>query len=172
MIFVSCISIPGENSVSDRNLAAEYYDLGNKYIETKQYEKALSCFEIVRERIDDTAPIDYQIARTYALLNKWSEAAEIYGQLLALDKDNSTLKESYAYTMYKSGEKEKALQLYAELCDKNPGNERLSKNYEELYNEAFPPEPEEDPESETESETSDDEVSEDNYSDTPAGIEA
>lgn len=160
ILLVSCISIPGENNVSDRNLAAEYYDLGLKYTETKQYDKALQCFEKVRERIEDTAPIDYQIARVYSLSNKWKEASDIFGKLLELDENNSTLKENFAYTLYKSGEKEKALQLYEELCNKNPGNERIESNYKELYDEAYPPEPEEDGELESDSESSEKETAE------------
>lgn len=139
LILFSCISLPGEEKLEEKNKAAEYYEIGLKYIDIKQYDKALSCFQKAREKTDETLQIDYQIARTYALSNKWEQAAESYNNLLALDPDNSTLKENYAYTLYKSGEKEKALQMYAELCEKNPGEERIAQNYEKLYNEAYPP---------------------------------
>lgn len=138
----SCISIPGENSLEDRNLAADYYEIALKYVDLKQYDKALTSLQKAREKTEDTVKIDYQIARTYALSNKWKEAATAFEILLELDPENCSLKEDYAYTLYKSGEKEKALQLYAELLEINKGDERLQKNYQKLYDEAYPPDPE------------------------------
>ena len=122
LVTVSCISLPGERESEQRNLAAEYYDIALQYNELKQYDKALSCFEKAREKADpaDYPKIDYQMARDYALSNKWDKAAGLYGNLLTLDSGNTNLKEAYAYTLYKSGEKEKALQLYAELGKPDP----------------------------------------------------
>lgn len=132
LFLASCISVPGEKTIEDKNLAADYYDVAIKYMDQKQYEKAITCFEKAREKTDETTKIDYQLARAYAMSNKWYQSSELFAKLLELDPDNSTIKENYAYTMYKGGNKEKALQLYAELCDKNPEDERLKNNYETL----------------------------------------
>lgn len=122
MFLFSCISLPGEREAERRNLAAEYYDIAMKYVDQKQYEKALSCFEKAKVLADssDYVKIDYQMARTYALSNKWQEAAGLFESLLQIDPLNSNIKEAYAYTLYKAGEKEKALQIYAELGKTDP----------------------------------------------------
>ncbi|MBQ0166959.1 MAG: tetratricopeptide repeat protein [Treponema sp.] len=140
--FYSCFSVPGEKDVGDRNLAAEYYDLAIKYSDINQYEKALSCLQKARDKADpaDYIKIDYQMARTYTLSNKWNEAYELYEKLLEVDPDNTNLKEALAYITYKKGEKDKALQLYAELCECDPDNERIKKNHSEILNELNPPE--------------------------------
>lgn len=114
--------MPGEKEAEQRNLAAEYYDIALRYVEIKDYDKAVSCFEKARAKADpdDYAKIDYQIARSYALSNKWDKASGLYESLLMLDPDNTNLKEACAYTLYKNGDKEKALQLYAELGKPDP----------------------------------------------------
>lgn len=119
---VSCISLPSETEKEERNLAADYYDIALKYLDTKQYDKALSCFDKARELAApaDYPKIDYQKARTLAFSNKWDESANLFESLLTLDPENSNIKESYAYTLYKAGYKEKALQLYAELGITDP----------------------------------------------------
>lgn len=137
MLFFSCTSIPGEREMEQKNLASEYYDIALKYMELKQYDKALACFQKAREKTDDLTKIDYQIARTYAFQNNWKDASVLFEELLSSDPGNSNLKENLAYTLYKSGQKEKALQLYAELCESLPSDERIQKNYEALTQDAI-----------------------------------
>lgn len=122
MFLFSCISAPGEKDVEKRNIAAEYYDIAMKYVDQKQYDKAVSCFEKARTMAAsaDYVKIDYQMARAYALSNKWKEASDLFGTILEQDPGNSNVKEAYAYTLYKGGDKEKALQLYAELGKPDP----------------------------------------------------
>lgn len=151
MLLTSCLSIPGEKAVEKKKLAADYYDLAVGYVEAKKYDKAITCFEKAREKADkqDVLKIDYQIARTYALSNKWEKSCSLFLELLENDPDNASLKEAYAYTLYKTGMKDEALELYEELCAVYPGDERISKNYEALKKEKEapveePPEPSED----------------------------
>lgn len=108
--------------MENRNIAADYYDIAMKYVDLKQYDKALPCFEKARSlaAVSDYTKIDYQMARAYALSNKWSEAASLFESILIQDPDNSNVKEACAYTLYKAGDKEKALQLYAELGKPDP----------------------------------------------------
>jgi tetratricopeptide (TPR) repeat protein len=121
--------LPGENGRILRNLAKEYYDIGQAYATQNQYEKAISYYELASRSRDFRRPAQYQIARMNALASKWGDAEIAYRALLRSDRTNTDLRTSLAYVLAQGGKLEEAAALYTTLLGENPYNEGLMENY-------------------------------------------
>jgi tetratricopeptide (TPR) repeat protein len=131
LVFLGCKTslIPGETGRILQNLASEYYAIGQGYADLKKYDKAIEYYKLARRDAEFIKPVDYQLARMYALSSKWDEAEKAFGDLLLLDPDNTDLSASLAYISAQSGKLDEAEVAYKTLVEKNPHNEQLLENY-------------------------------------------
>lgn len=78
----------------------QYKSYGIDYLDNGNYEEALSYFdEAIKLGKGEVGPTQYELllykAECLFMLNRYTEAKEIYETLLKIDKNNSTYKELY-----------------------------------------------------------------------------
>lgn len=128
----STLRIPGEERAILRNVAGEYYTLGDGYMEVKNYRKAAECYRLAMRSDDVRDAAFYKLARSYALAQEWDSALSCYGELLARDPSNASLRASEAYVRAMSGDVGGAIPLYEKLAGENPHEEYVQENFTAL----------------------------------------
>ena len=131
--FISCASssfrVPGETKIILNNLAAEYYNVAEGYMEIKKYDKAAEYYKLAMRNEDLYLTAYYKLARSYALSKNWEKANESYEELLKLDPDNSMIKSSLAYITAMRGNVDEAILSYKNLISENPYNENFLETF-------------------------------------------
>ncbi len=95
-----------------REVAAEYYNIGNAFFELGQYEKAIDAYRSALRFDPGLAKADYNLAVTYARMKKLPEAEQLLKKLLADDPANASLMVTLAWTYHLAGTEEQALSQY------------------------------------------------------------
>lgn len=133
LFFFSCstngISIPGEKKILMSNLATEFYNIAEGYMDIKKYDKAAEYYQLAMRDKELNRTAFYKLARSYALAKKWDKATECYTELLRLDPENTMLKTSMAYITAMSGNVDDAILQYKKLLESNPYDENLLESY-------------------------------------------
>ena len=120
----------GSAQVSSETLAAEYYDIANAYYDLKKYDKAIDYYEKTQDLLpEENLTITYNLARIYAIQNKWSSAEQYYSQIFDRDQNNSTIGMAYAYVLAKQGKAMEASALYRGFYERNPADKKLLANF-------------------------------------------
>ncbi len=129
-VFSSCSSfrIPEEEKVILKNIATEYYTLGDGYLEVKNYKKAAECYKLAMRNENLKTAAFYKLARSYALAQDWTLALSCYEELLKKDEKNFSLRSSVAYIKAMSGETDEAILLFGKLIEENPNDEQTQEN--------------------------------------------
>ena len=126
------LSIPGESSVVLKNIVTEYMTIAKAYDDLKKYDKAVEYYQMAINADSENTlgnSAYYNIGHCYAMAGDWKNARTVYEELLKKDEDNTNLKISLAYIDAMSGNLESSCTRYAELCEKNPTDAALLKNY-------------------------------------------
>ena len=126
------LSIPGESSVVLKNIVTEYMTIAKAYDDLKKYDKAVEYYQMAINADSENTlgnSAYYNIGHCYAMAGDWKNARTVYEELLKKDEDNTNLKISLAYIDAMSGNLESSCARYAELCEKNPTDAALLKNY-------------------------------------------
>lgn len=133
LLFSACSSspvhVPGETRVILKNLATEYYNVAEGYMELKKYDKAAEYYALAMRDKDLYMSACYKLARSYALARDWDKAWESYETLLEHDKENSVLRASLAYITAMRGDTDGAIVRYRALLDESPYDESLLESY-------------------------------------------
>jgi tetratricopeptide (TPR) repeat protein len=95
-----------------REIAAEYYNIGNAFFEMGQYEKAINAYRNAVRFDPGLAKADYNLALTYARMKKLPEAEQVLKKLLADDPVNASLMVTLAWTYHLAARDEEALSQY------------------------------------------------------------
>lgn len=120
----------GSPQVSSETLAAEYYDIANAYYDLKKYDKAIEYYEKTQDLLpEENLTITYNLARIYAIQNRWSESEEYYSRIFELDQNNTTIGMPYAYVLAKQGKTMEASALYRGFYERNPVDKKLLANF-------------------------------------------
>lgn len=131
--FNSCSSngllVPGETDIILKNLATEYYNLAEGYMEVKKYDKAAEYYLLSMRNEELYMTSYYKLARSYALAKNWEKAEECYKALLEKDPVNNQIKASLAYISAMSGNTDEAIIQYKKLIEDNPYDENLLESY-------------------------------------------
>lgn len=135
--FSSCstnggFSIPGENDVVVKNLVTEYMNIAKAYDDLKKYDKAIEYYQMAMNADKNKTLMNsayYSIGHCYAMAKDWDNARKVYEGLLEKDGGNTNIKISIAYIDAMSGDLERACGGYKALCEENPTNVSLLKNY-------------------------------------------
>ena len=106
-----------------RELAAEYYNIGNGFLELGQYEKAVQYFRDALRLDPALVKADYNLALTYVRLQRIPDARQTIERLLVDDPQNATLLSALAWAYHKEGRDEDALAQYDRLIAVAPENQ-------------------------------------------------
>jgi tetratricopeptide (TPR) repeat protein len=114
-LVASCVS-----SVPPRDLALEYYNLGNAYFELKKYDKAADYYAKAYTYDNTLEASEYNLAVTYMESGKPEKALPIFQKLFEADPGNAKLTAALAYAYAKSGDSEKAIEVYSKILEYSP----------------------------------------------------
>jgi tetratricopeptide (TPR) repeat protein len=95
-----------------REIAAEYYNIGNAFFELGQYEKAIDAYRSALRFDPALAKADFNLALTYARMKKLPEAEQLLKKLLADDPVNASLMVTLAWAYHLAARDEEALSQY------------------------------------------------------------
>jgi tetratricopeptide (TPR) repeat protein len=105
-----------------REIAAEYYNIGNAFFELGQYEKAIDAYRNALRFDPALVKADYNLALTYARMKKLSEAEQLLKKLLADDPANVTVMSTLAWAYHLAGRDEEAVSQYDAVLAIAPEN--------------------------------------------------
>ena len=117
IILAGCASRPGS-----RDLAIEYYNIGNAFFELGRYEKAMDAYQSSLRLDPGLVKADYNLALTFARMTKIPEAEAILKRLLASDPANVSLMSTLAWAYHLGGRDEEALGQYDAVLALAPEN--------------------------------------------------
>lgn len=132
ILYFSCASssltIPGEKKRVLENLASEYYNIAEAYLDLKNYKKAMEYYDLAMldESIYNQA--FYKKGYAAALAKDWTVAEQIYRELLAQDSKNTNFAIAFAYIVAQKGNLQEASVMYGNLVKENPYDETLAKD--------------------------------------------
>ncbi len=123
LIFGSCVS-----RVSYRELAQEYYNLGNAFFDIGDFERSYEYYTRALELDDSLPATGYNLARLHVQRGEYKEAEEVIARLIMNDPENSLYRETAAYIRFRAGFIDDARERYRALIDEFPGRSRLYYN--------------------------------------------
>ena len=121
--------VPGQNDIILRNLATEYYNVAEAYVDVKNYAKAAEYYKLAMRDEGLYLTAYYKLARSYALAKDWDNALPIYEDLLSRDSENGELAASVAYITAMRGDTDAAFVMYQSLLEDYPSEQRFLENY-------------------------------------------
>ncbi|MCX7024231.1 MAG: tetratricopeptide repeat protein [Spirochaetes bacterium] len=101
---------------SARDLAMEYYNLGNEYLALGRWDKAGEYYDKAIRYDSSLATASYNLVRALAEGGKYEKALEIVDSLLGGDGDNAEFLALKAYVLYRAGRVEEALAVYDRIA--------------------------------------------------------
>lgn len=119
-------------SVTTRQLAEEYFNLGNAYYELGSYERSFEYYSRAIALSDDIPPAGYNLARLHEQRGDFAAARNVLEDLLADDPANGLYRETLAYVLYRAGLVSSSRDLYRELVDEFPARVRIRYNLARL----------------------------------------
>ena len=126
------VLVPGQNRIILQNLAVEYYNIAEAYINLKNYTKAADYYKLAMRNEELYYQAYYKLGRAYALAGNWNKAMPIYEDMLARDPENAEIAESIAYIHAMKGNSDEAFARYRALIAKYPNDQSLQENYVSL----------------------------------------
>jgi tetratricopeptide (TPR) repeat protein len=95
-----------------REIAAEYYNIGNAFFELGRYEKAIDAYRSALRFDPRLAKADFNLALTFARMKMLPEAEQVLKKLLADDPANASLMVTLAWAYHLAGKDAEALSQY------------------------------------------------------------
>ena len=114
------VGASGCQTVVQRGLAEEYYNIGNAFFELEDYDSAIANYRRALELDPKLTRADYNLAFAYLRLNRINDAIELLEELIASDRDNLLLQESVAYSYFLLGDGEEAIARYEAVLENSP----------------------------------------------------
>ncbi len=119
-VLVLAVGALGCQTVVQRGLAEEYYNIGNAFFELEDYDSAIANYRRALELDPKLTRADYNLAFAYLRLNRINDAIELLEELIASDRDNLLLQESVAYSYFLLGDGEEAIARYEAVLENSP----------------------------------------------------
>jgi tetratricopeptide (TPR) repeat protein len=107
----------------EREIALEYFNLGNAYLEMGKLDEASRAFESALRLDPGLARADYNLAIAYVRLGRAGEAADILDRLLADDPDSVTILLASGWALHVAGRDEEAIARYDSAVRLAPENQ-------------------------------------------------
>jgi tetratricopeptide (TPR) repeat protein len=105
-----------------RNLALEYYNIGNTYFSLNKYAQAVESYQKALTYDPDLAEGNFNLARVYFALGRYEEGLDILRRLQTDRGENLILLQTIAYGLAKSGKRDEAIQYYVRVLSYSEGN--------------------------------------------------
>ncbi len=121
--------IPGEKAIVYKNLALEYLEIADAYVNLKNYAKASEFYKKAMRNKEVYMTSFYKYARCLALARDWENALAAYNILLSKDSSNLSLRLSVAYITAMSGKIDESIVMYKTLVAEYPDDEAALENY-------------------------------------------
>jgi len=116
-LFASCLT-----GRMRRELAAEYFNLGNAFFELKNYDRAMMLYQKALSYSDELPENSYNLARVYISQERYDEAIDVLNGLLAPEPENLILLQTLAYAQAKKGSLDEAVTTYLRILSISDGN--------------------------------------------------
>lgn len=120
IIGIILLSTLGCQTITDKRIAEEYYNLGNAFFDIEQYDRAIEQYNRALTIDRNFSRADYNLAFSYLALGRHNDARNLLDQLLLADPDNLLLLESDAYADYVRGNEEQAKEKYEAVLAIDP----------------------------------------------------
>lgn len=109
-------------NTQSRDLAVEYYNLGNAYFELSQMEKAVSAYRTALRQDPGNAKVSYNLALALVKSGRSDEAATVLEAVLSGDPANVETLEALAWSKSAAGADEEAIGVYNRILAVSPEN--------------------------------------------------
>ncbi|MEX2445493.1 MAG: tetratricopeptide repeat protein [Alkalispirochaeta sp.] len=116
------------SDVSSRELAEEYFNLGNAFFELGRYQDSFEYYSRAIRLSDDIPAAGYNLARLHEQRGEYADAVDVLNDLLADDPDNGLYRETRAFVLFRTGRRREAREEYSLLIEEYPGRVRLRYN--------------------------------------------
>lgn len=133
IVFLCLISLSCLTPTLKRNLAFEYYNIGNTYFSLNKYAQAVEAYQKALTYDPDLAEGNFNLAQVYFALGRYGEGLEILHRLQRDRGENIILLQTIAYGLAKSGRREEAIQYYVRVLSNSEGNSNALYNLGVLH---------------------------------------
>ncbi len=128
LILGSCVT-----SVSGKDLAKEYYNLGNAYFGIKKYKEAIEFYQKTLEFDEYASKASFNMAYSHIALGNADEALKILTTLLERDPRNTALFGLIAYAQHLKGDDDSAIVSYQNIIAIQPDDKDALYNLGIIY---------------------------------------
>ncbi|MFP4511105.1 MAG: tetratricopeptide repeat protein [Spirochaetota bacterium] len=117
LLLVSCAT-----GMTREQLAAEYFNIGNGFLELERPDEASEYFVRALDLDPSLRAAEFNLARAYADAGRYTDAREVLELLLDVDPENTLVLRSYGFVMYRLGYPEEAVESFEAVIDANPAD--------------------------------------------------
>ena len=117
LVVSSCAS-----GMSRSDLAAEYYNIGNAFLELEQPQRASEYFVRALDLDPALRVAEFNLARAYMNANRYTDAREVLEALLRIDQENTLVLKAYGYVLYQQGAPDEAEEIFERVITINPAD--------------------------------------------------
>lgn len=112
-----------ENKIKNEQIAARYFNRGNRYLSAQDYRGAIEAFERVLSFYPNAVGSLYWLGTAYEGLNNPDEATRYYKKVLALNPNHILARQQLGFVYETQGQNERAIQIYQRTLDLLSGQE-------------------------------------------------
>jgi tetratricopeptide (TPR) repeat protein len=117
---LSALSFPGCASAPPSQVAQQWYDLGNAWLDKGDWKKAGEAYSRAIALNPSFAGASFNLARALVEAGDYDGAIDILSVLARRDPENIRIVSAKAYALYKKGDPVKALAAYKEALKLDP----------------------------------------------------
>lgn len=128
VLLISLLLVGCQTDLSSRELAEEYFNLGNAFFELGRYQDSFDYYSRAIRLSDDIPAAGYNLARLHEQRGEYAQAVRVLEDLLAEDPSNGLYRETRAFVRFQQGQRSAAREEYAEIIEEYPARVRLRYN--------------------------------------------
>ncbi len=122
VMLTAVISMGCVSSAIERELAAEYYNLGNAYYHIRSYEKAIEYFSHSIAQDPELLTAHYNLSLALIKSGRGPEADIVLNKLLETEPENVAVLQILGYSYYTQQRFDEALAVFDEILVISPGH--------------------------------------------------
>jgi len=102
-------------------------------LERSRPAESLQLYEAILQKQGPSWEVLLQVAQLNSMLQRFDKAAEAFEQMLTLDPDNVSLKQSLADLYLRQRKFDRAMALVTDVLERNPDNDQLRATLADIY---------------------------------------